>query len=304
MNEINNGHIDFNLLKVFIALYEEGSASKASVRLGVTQSAVSAALKRLRILYDDQLFVRTGNGFKPTSRSQVIKPMIDEAFGHVANTFLSNSTSFDPFANQSLIIGLSDDFELALGSRLISLAKSKAPKLKLVFRQTNSQKVMDALVSKQIDLAITSSYTRSSFISSDLLAHGNYSCVVSREFADTKLPLTLDTYLNAEHVLISGNGLTGIVDDVLEQQGEKRHVAVATTHFSALPFLIIGENSLATLPRHAASMIGQQCGLRQSICPIEFEDYPISVSWNKTRSKDPLVIEGILWIKQIADDVF
>ena len=69
MNRMNIVDLDLNLLKVFEALHDEGSASRAALRLGVTQSAVSAALRRLRGVYDDPLFARTGRGLTPTLRA-------------------------------------------------------------------------------------------------------------------------------------------------------------------------------------------------------------------------------------------
>ena len=299
MNHINNGQLDLNLLKVFVALYEEGSASKAAVRLSVTQSAVSAALKRLRLLYDDQLFVRTAHGFQPTSRAQAIKPIISDALDNIVLTVHSDETDGSGYEKQSLIIGLSDDFELAIGPTLIALIQQQAPQLKVVFRQTNSQRVSDALSDKQIDVAITSSYLRSSAIHSDLLTHSNYACLLSKDFIYQADELSLETYLSANHLLISGDGLTGIVDDALLQLGHKRHVSVATTHFSVLPFLLKGENTLATIPTHAAQAISHLFGFHLVACPIVFEDYPVSVSWHKARAKDTLVNDAIQWIKAV-----
>ncbi len=68
MNQIDIESTDLNLLKVFEAIYDEGGAGRAALRLGVTQSAVSAALARLRVLYADPLFVRWGCPM--TSRSR------------------------------------------------------------------------------------------------------------------------------------------------------------------------------------------------------------------------------------------
>ena len=78
MNGIDIG-FDLNVLRVFEALHEEGSATRAALRLGVTQSAVSAALARLRRVYGDPLFTRTGRGLAPTLRAQELKPVISEA---------------------------------------------------------------------------------------------------------------------------------------------------------------------------------------------------------------------------------
>lgn len=60
MNEINIDSIDLNLVRVFVAVYEEKSATRAGLRLNQTQSAVSASLAKLRTLYSDPLFVRNG----------------------------------------------------------------------------------------------------------------------------------------------------------------------------------------------------------------------------------------------------
>ena len=79
MNTMNIATVDLNLLKVFEALHEESSASRAALRLGVTQSAVSAALRRLRELYGDQLFVRTGRGLAPTLKANQLKPVVSDA---------------------------------------------------------------------------------------------------------------------------------------------------------------------------------------------------------------------------------
>jgi len=79
MNPMNIANVDLNLLKTFEALHDESSASRAALRLGVTQSAISAALRRLREVYGDQLFVRTGRGLAPTLRANQLKPVISEA---------------------------------------------------------------------------------------------------------------------------------------------------------------------------------------------------------------------------------
>lgn len=300
MNKNDNGHFDLNLLKVFVALYEEGSASRAAVRLAVTQSAVSAALKRLRIIYDDQLFIRNSQGLQPTSKAHAIKPIIADSLDNFVSTLNHLSDSQLKYANQSIMIGLSDDFELFIGSTLAEKIKSKFPRLKVVFRQTNSQKVVNALVEREIDIAITSTYLRSSAIQSDLMKYGNYSCLISRDFVflETEKTLNLETYLASDHVLVSGDGLTGSVDELLSRNGQKRNVAMATTHFSALPFLLQGPKTLATIPSHAAQAISQVCGLVNLPCPLKFDDYPVSVSWHKIRAKDSLILEIITLVKE------
>ena len=93
MNQMNIADVDLNLLKVFEALHDETSASRAALRLGVTQSAVSAALRRLRDVYDDQLFIRTGRGLAPTLRANQLKPVVTDAL----NKCRQSLAMVDPF---------------------------------------------------------------------------------------------------------------------------------------------------------------------------------------------------------------
>ena len=115
MNQFDIAGVDLNLLKIFEALFEEGGASRAAIRLDMTQSAVSAALRRLRALYADTLFVRTGRGLAPTSRAQELKPVISEALDRCRHSLAIASPDATTFHGRAVSIGLSDDFEVAIG---------------------------------------------------------------------------------------------------------------------------------------------------------------------------------------------
>jgi DNA-binding transcriptional LysR family regulator len=118
MNPINISAMDLNLLKVFEALYEEGGASRAAVRLGLTQSSVSAALARLRALYEDPLFLRRGRGLAPSPRADELKPILSEALDRCRQSLL---LAADPGerVKRMIAIGLSDDFEMAIGRAVV-----------------------------------------------------------------------------------------------------------------------------------------------------------------------------------------
>lgn len=75
MKAVDIESFDLNLLRVFEALYQEGSATRAAVRLNLGQSAVSAALGRLRAMYGDPLFTRTGRGLTATQRAHELSPL-------------------------------------------------------------------------------------------------------------------------------------------------------------------------------------------------------------------------------------
>ena len=289
---MNIADIDLNLLKVFEALHEESSASRAALRLGVTQSAVSAALRRLREVYGDQLFVRTGRGLAPTLQANQLKPVISDAL----NKCRQSLAMLDPAANQydgrSVAIGLSDDFEIAYGRRLIEQIARLAPKLRLIFRQTHSQIVARALMERSIDLAITAGGFAERLLSRQVLGEGGYACLVDpASLAPGQQHIELQEFVTREHILVSSGGFIGITDEGLAAVGLSRRVCASTTHFAALPFLLKGSQAVATIPAHAAASIAALSGLALLPCPLALPRYPVELGWRTSTQIDPVLVK-------------
>lgn len=289
---MNIADIDLNLLKVFEALHDESSASRAALRLGVTQSAVSAALRRLREVYGDQLFVRTGRGLAPTLQANQLKPVISDAL----NKCRQSLAMLDPAANQydgrSVAIGLSDDFEIAYGRRLIEEIARRAPKLRLIFRQTHSQIVARALMERSIDLAITAGGFAERLLSRQVLGEGGYACLVdAASLAPGQQQIALQEFVEREHILVSSGGFIGITDEGLAAVGLSRRVCASTTHFAALPFLLKGSQAVATIPAHAAASIAALSGLALLPCPLALPRYPVELGWRTSTQIDPVLVK-------------
>ncbi|WP_122692620.1 LysR family transcriptional regulator [Pseudomonas atacamensis] len=292
MSQMNIADIDLNLLKVFEALHDESSASRAALRLGVTQSAVSAALRRLREVYGDQLFVRTGRGLAPTLQANQLKPVISDAL----NKCRQSLAMLDPAANQyegrSVAIGLSDDFEIAYGRRLIEEIARRAPKLRLIFRQTHSQIVARALMERSIDLAITAGGFSERLLSRQVLGEGGYACLVDpSSLAPGQQQIELQEFVEREHILVSSGGFIGITDEGLAAVGLSRRVCASTTHFAALPFLLKGSQAVATIPAHAAASIAALSGLALLPCPLALPRYPVELGWRTSTQIDPVLVK-------------
>jgi LysR family transcriptional regulator, mexEF-oprN operon transcriptional activator len=287
--------VDLNLLKIFEALFEEGGASRAAIRLDMTQSAVSAALKRLRVLYDDRLFTPTGRGLAPTARARELKPVVTEALDRVRQSLAIASPHPASFNGRAVAIGLSDDFELALGQPIIAQVARHAPGLRVIFRQTYSQIVSDSLASQDIDLAIAAGGFGARGLSHQSLGQGDYACLVDAATLpragnrEGNSALLLEDFVARGHILVSSGGVVGIVDEALAAQGLKRTVIASTTHFAALPHLLKGTQAVATIPRHAASAIAALTGLRLVECPLALPGYPIELGWRANALRDAAV---------------
>ncbi|MCB2253976.1 LysR family transcriptional regulator [Pseudomonas chlororaphis] len=292
MNQMNIAQIDLNLLKAFEALHDESSASRAALRLGVTQSAMSAALRRLRELYGDQLFVRTGRGLAPTLRANQLKPVVSEALNKCRQSLAMVDPHASHYQGRSVAIGLSDDFEIAYGRRLIEEVARRAPKLRLIFRQSHSQIVGEALLQRGIDLAISAGGFAERMLSRQVLGEGSYLCLADpASLRPGQQRIELDEFVAREHLLVSSQGFIGITDEGLAALGLSRQVCASTTHFAALPHLLKGSQAVATIPAHAARSIAALTGLALLPCPLDLPRYPIELGWRTSAQIDPVVLK-------------
>ena len=291
MNQIDIVGMDLNLLKVFEALYEEGGAGRAAIWLGLTQPAVSAALRRLREVYRDPLFTRTGRGLAPTARADELKPIIAEALDRCRQSLAMTADNTNDYRGRSVSIGLSDDFEMAVGHRVMAAVAKRAPGLRLLFRQTHSHIVAEALLNRQMDLAIASGGLSSRGLSRQALGEGEYACLVDpKSLPGRQGQLTIEEFVVRPHILVSSGGGVGIVDEALANIGRKRLVCASTTHYAALPYLLYGSDAVTTVPRHAAAAISRLTGLCLLPCPLALPNYPIELGWRTVRMRDTAVL--------------
>lgn len=299
MNTVDISAVDLNILKVFEALFEEGSATRAAVRLGLTQSAVSAALGRLRTTYGDPLFTRTGRGLAPTLRAQEIKPLVSDGLAKCRQSLGMAASKGSSYQGRSIAIGLSDDFEIAIGRLLVDAAATQMPGLRLAFRQTHSQIVGEMLLARTVDIAVSSGGLSSRSLSHETLGEGRYACLVDPARWPARTKLTPAAYVQREHILISSGGFIGVVDEALAATGQRRQVAASTTHFSALPYLLRGSDAVATMPLHAAKAIAALTDLRVLPCPIALPRYAVELGWRTDTLRDAAVTE----VRRIAGEV-
>lgn len=285
MNRNDLRKVDLNLLIVFETLMHERSVTRAAEKLFLGQPAISAALARLRGLFDDPLFVRTGRSMEPTARAQ-------EIFGHLSpaldsiSTALSRAADFDPATSKAVFrIGLSDDVEFGLLPPLLRRLRSEAPGITLVVRRANYLLMPQLLSSGEISVGV--SYT------DDLPANAKRKTLRRSTWkilrADS-IPgaLTLDDYCARPHALVSYAGdLDGFVDQTLAEMDRKRQVVLAVPQFVGLAQLLAGTDIIATVPEYVALALTAAGGLRAEEPPFPTRLAELSMVWRGAQDQDP-----------------
>ena len=255
------------------------------------QTAISAALSRLRNLFDDPLFVRTGRSMEPTARAIEIFALLSPALDSIS-TAVSRASEFNPATSTSVFrIGLSDDVEFALLPLLLKRLRAEAPGIVLVIRRVNYILMPPLLASGEISVGV--SYT------SDLPANAKRK-VLRRSRpkllrADTMPgPLSLDDFCERPHALVSFAGdLSGFIDTELEKMGRKRHVVLAVPQFNGLSTLLAGTDIIATVPDYTAEALTAAGGVRAEDPPLDTQSFELHMAWRGAQDNDP----GERWLR-------
>ena len=137
--KLNN--LDLNLLVVFNAIYTEGSLTKAGEIVGITQPAVSSALSKLREYFDDQLFIRVGQGVKPTAKTENIIIHVRDALS-ILQRSLEQPDLFDPkISSRTFRLSLNDVSEGRILPILVTKINKQAPNVKISSYYTNRDNI-------------------------------------------------------------------------------------------------------------------------------------------------------------------
>jgi LysR family transcriptional activator of mexEF-oprN operon len=286
MPELNLNRIDLNLLTVFATLMEERSVTRAGQRLNLSQPATSGALNRLREVFRDPLFIRTGRAFEPTARALEIMERVGPALAAV-QAALAPSIPFDPATDaRHFRIGCSEDAAIPLLPALTCVLRREAPNCTLTVRHADYRSAPDLLASGDVSMVV-------GYVEDDLPANAKRRRLVEGHFvvlrADTASePITLDAYCDRPHALVTYRGdLSGIVDDELARIGRSRRVVLGLTDFALLPLVLAGTDMLATVPDIVAETLAAHGGLRIDPTPFQAPPNAVLMAWRGATDGDP-----------------
>lgn len=256
--------LDLNLLKVFRALFQTRSTTRASEVLNVSQSAVSRSLSKLRASFNDPLFEWGGQAMQPSSLARSLQPDIEAALNG-AEKALSQVRQFDPATAETFFtIGLTDYAVYAIFPHLFRRVREEAPRVSINLRNVSAQEAARRLSNGHIEFAITSERIDVPQFSSDELFWEDYVVLGDPRFVDVArgATLPLETYLSHSHSLCSFTGdRQGWVDDVLNAQGERRKVQFVFEGYSPLITNLAGSRLFATVPRRLIRYAENNFGL-------------------------------------------
>jgi len=296
LNDI--ARFDFNLAIAFMAIWQERSVSKAADRLSLSQSALSAALARLRDAAGDPLFVRTRGGMQPTPRAIEMAKNIEHGALLIRDAF-RDGLDFNPAQDaHHFALGMSDDFQLAVGPAVSQRLLSEAPNVSVSFHQSNRHTVEKMLETGELDLAVIARPPERSWLAQEQIAQSGYACIFDAVACGCAVPLSLEDYLALPHILVSYSGREGIVDEKLRPLARSRKIQTGLTHFAAVPAFLRGIAAVSTIPTHAALALARISGLQVCAAPLDLGRYPVSLVWRREIQDDA----AASWMRMLVRD--
>lgn len=277
--------IDLNLLIALDALLQEGSVTRAALRVGLSTPAMSHALGRLRERLDDPVLVRAGRGMVLTPRAEALRPRVHTLVAE-ARQALAPERPFSAAALDRTFVVLATDYVLStLGAPLDRSLREEAPLASLRFIP-NTKDDPALLRAGEADLAIGIYGDLPQEMRSRQLLTDRFVVVVRQAHPIKRLSLA--QFVELPHIQVAPRGTPGgYIDDLLRERGLARRVARAVPYF--LPALVLASQTdyLLTISERLAQQMAPSLGLRLLDAPLPLQPYALSLVWHPRFDGDP-----------------
>jgi DNA-binding transcriptional LysR family regulator len=294
--------LDLNLLVQLDALLSELHVTRAARRAGVTQSAMSRALARLRDLLGDPLLVRTGRGMMPTPRARALAAPLKRALVDLQQVVLERPT-FDPATStRTFTLATSDYAESMLLPPLLARLRAEAPGVDVAAVNVGRE-AGPALEDEAIDLWVNPRRGPSSpAIVWRSLFREDFLCVLRRGHPALRRRgrLTLERFVELPQILIAPGGRPGsLLDDALARRGLRRRVALRVPNFLVAPLVVVQSDLIVTLPARLARRVAASFPLELRPPPFELPGFEVHMGWHERFRHDA----GHAWFRRVLAEV-
>lgn len=291
---------DLNLIKVFLAVWESGNLTVAAGRLGLTQPAVSHALRRLRDEFGDPLFVRSGNGMEPTQMAVALRGSFEQAMRLVADT-MQATTRFDPATSDRLFrIAMTDTGEFVILPRLLAALQTAAPGVRVQSTRVAPEDLGSALRTGQVDAAIgyqpllAGTGCRGLPVMTDRII-----CLFRDGHPLRDRDWTPEAFAGLSFLDV-GQDATGyrLARERIAELGVPYHVVAKVDHFTIVPEIIRRTDFVALFPESVCALMNRHGEFGFSELPFDLPEFEVDFWTHESFASDP----GLVWLHGLLAD--
>ncbi|MEM1190673.1 MAG: LysR family transcriptional regulator [Pseudomonadota bacterium] len=291
--------MELSQLRLLQVILETRNLTRTAERAGLTQSAVSQTLKKLRHAFNDALVIRQGNRLVLTPRAESIQIPLNRWLNEFERNILFQEP-FDPkTSDRTFYIATSDMVEQIVAPPLIRRLKDAAPTVHLSFSKLNKLSFANQIESGEVDFCVSVLESNHPSLMVTTLYRDDFVSLVRNDHPYLQSPQDIESFCSYPHILAgTGRDARGTVDDVLESQGFSRVVQFKVANFSSAPYILEASNSILTAPRKFAKTVAGKFAVAEIETPFKHKEYSMRLYWH-IKNKDD---EGNRWLrKQFAD---
>lgn len=295
-------HLDIYLLRCLRAFVEEAHVTKAAERMGSTQPAMSAVLRRLRDIFNDPLLVRTEKGMVPTPRARELADSLGIAIDLIDRA-LAADQPFDPAtAQMPFELAASESVSFMLMPRLIATVRERAPGVQLRVRIPDLHRARQSLEEGETDLLLSFTRTAPEGLRSSAL-WGQQLTVIAARSHTVEENLDLEDFLrwpHAAHMLgRGGSSIETAIDAALAALKRQRKIGVWLPSAISVPAVVARTDFLATIPAYVAHDFAPLLQLRILPVPVPLDDVRVGMYWHDRMHQNP----PHKWLRQTVREV-
>lgn len=290
INHFNLRSFDLNLLIAFDALMKDRSVTKAAARLRVQQPALSHHLSALRLLLDDELFIRVGNYMQPTPKAEALAEGVAQMLAGAQSLILARD-AFEPARSERIFqIGFSCE-ELLILPDLSERMQQLAPGLRFMARRAGASGIGAQLDHGELDLAVGCYPPATTRYESVQLFEQQLACCYNPALIHAPEGIDLKRYLAGRHVFVSQqDDLEGCIGSLLTQAGYKLDIVLGVPEYLTALAAAVTSPLLVTLPLQIARRYAGFFKLKTQLAPVALDLPPIVLTWARRAHSDPATV--------------
>lgn len=278
---------NLNLLRVFAAIYEDRTLTRAAAKVGLSQPALSHALKRLREAFDDELFVRQAGVYVPTRKAEELAEPILKALDTLGSA-LEKAQRFDPkTATKTFRLAVSDFASHTILPELCRYLHEQAPGVQCIVTQLSYEQYEGQLRSGEIDIAIILQRRHIPDINEEMIVEESAAYVARNGHPKLQELSTLDGLLSVDHLIVNLLGEANTwLDERLAELGKTRNVKMVVPYFSTVPEIVSKTDLVGVLPTRLATQAVNDYPVTMFALPFDFPSANFVMCWHARRQRD------------------
>jgi len=308
-------NLDLNLLRVFDAVMRERNVLRAGQAVGLSSSAVSHALSRLRALLGDELFVRTAAGMEPTARALTMAPLVRDALVSIERA-VGPQIFMPEISTRQFCIAATDYMTAVVLPHFLRALSALAPHASVTILPATRIDLTAQIDVGRIEVALGSFSNIPHRLRAEMLFEERDVLMVAPDHPLAGGTITLDQVSTLPIFVVSAGGLEdGLISErgltrriemfdrvALEQAFEKigrtPDLKVIQPHFLAVPSLLAGTSAAAIAPAHLAKIFRRSGSVAVSEVPWTMPPCAVQMVWHERHTHDP----GHKWLREMLED--